>query len=99
MTKRPVTIYGCSTDQKNDCDYKYLARVWFYRTVAIFIGTIFVTSCLGVWYTVEWKTVNDRDIVFLKKETENNSKRISRMELVQSDVDTIKTWLRPKGDK
>ena len=96
MTKRPQTIYnktddGCSKDQKEQCDYKYLARIWFFRTVAIFIGTIFVSSCLGVWYTVDWKKEQEYKVADLDK-------RVTSVEKIQNDLDTIKVLLRKIGE-
>jgi Tfp pilus assembly protein PilN len=96
MTKRPITVYGCSTDQKNECDYKYLARVWFFRTVAIFVSTAFVSVAFAVWSTAEWKTINDKDIIFLKEENSKNSARITKVESIKSDIDSVKAWIRPK---
>jgi hypothetical protein len=90
MTKRPVTIYGCSTDQKNECDYKYLARVWFYRTVAFVVVT--GSGCLiyGAWDASAWKTANENRISEIDKRVANIEKTI------QMDIDSVKTWTRPK---
>ena len=59
MTKRPQTIYSsndkCNKEQKEECDYKYLARVWFYRSLTIFVLSVAGASASVIWYVAEWK--------------------------------------------
>lgn len=100
MTKRPMTIYGCSPDQKSECDYKYLARVWFYRSIAIFLGTA-ITASAGVFVFVgEWKKGTEIKLEIHDQKFIDSDVRIKRVEsLLEKDIDSLKTWLRPKGDK
>ena len=89
-TKRPLTIYGCSTDQKNECDYKYLARVWFYRTVTLFIVGVFGSSAYGVWQTASWKTQNENDVSGIKQEIVSHDVRIKNVEkTISAKLDTL----------
>jgi hypothetical protein len=98
-TKRPLTIYDCSPEQHTECDYKYLARVWFFRTLVIV-----VTSSIGVggsmlWKTAEWKNKQENEIDILKSKTDLYDSRIRKIELINENIntnlDSLKSWSRP----
>lgn len=97
--KRPLTIYDCSPEQQAECDYKYLARVWFFRTLVIV-----VTSSVGVagsllWKTAEWKSQQENKL--MQHDTEIYSikvtydTRLKRLENIKTDIDSLKSWSRP----
>jgi hypothetical protein len=96
MTKRPVTIFGCSTDQKNECDYKYLARVWFYRSAFLFIVSIFGTACGGIWFVNNWKNKTEGKVEFLTFEISSAKDDIKNIKAISHDLDSLKSWIRPK---
>jgi len=99
-TKRPITIYDCSPDQKIECDYKYLARVWFFRTLAVVI--VSSVTVLGgiIWNGGIWKTQQENEISNIKGTIELNSQlfdaRLKKVEAMGSNIDSIKAWIRPK---
>lgn len=97
MTKRPVTIYGCSTDQQNECDYKYLARVWFFRTITIVVVSAVSVGGGLLWKTAEWKKQQEITTELLKSENVLLSNRMSKYEAIKYDIDTLKTWTRPRS--
>lgn len=96
-TKRPLTIYDCSPDQKNDCDYKYLARVWFFRTLVIVVVSGVGVAGSILWKTATWKKDTEYQITTLKSESESYDLRIKNIErTIKSDLDSLKAWNRPK---
>ena len=87
--KRPLTIYNCSPEQKIECDYKYLARVWFFRTVSVIVVSGAGYLIYGSWKTAAYTTATEYRI-------NDIDSRLIKVEAMQSNVDTIKEWLRPK---
>lgn len=98
-TKRPITIYDCSPDQKTECDYKYLARVWFFRTLVIVIASSVGVGGSMLWKTAEWKSQQENKImqhdaeIYTIKETYDL--RLKRLENIKTDIDSLKSWSRP----
>ena len=96
-TKRPVTIYDCSPEIKNDCDYKYLARVWFFRTLVIVVVSGVGVAGSVIWKTGVWKTETENTINMLKAESDLYDLRIKNIEhTIKTDLDSLKEWNRPK---
>jgi hypothetical protein len=101
-TKRPITIYDCSPEQHTECDYKYLARVWFFRTLVIVIASSVGVGGSMLWKTAEWKNdqenrieTHNNKILFLESRNENYDSRIKKLENIKSDLDSLKSWSRP----
>ena len=96
--KRPITIYDCTQDQHAECDYKYLARVWFFRTLAIVVVSGISVVAGVVWNTGIWKTQQENEISNVKSTLQIFDNRITKVETMESNIDTLKEWLRPKKD-
>lgn len=95
--KRPITIYDCSPEQHAECDYKYLARVWFFRTLVIVVVSGVGVAGSVLWKTASWKSDTEYQINTLKAESESYDIRLKSIErTIKSDLDSLKAWNRPK---
>lgn len=93
--RRPITIYDCSPGQHTECDYKYLARVWFFRTLVIVIASSVGVGGSMLWKTAEWKKEKEYKIEALESKITNFDSRLKNVESIKVDIDSLKEWNRP----
>jgi len=81
---------------ENLCDARYILREWFFRTVILSLLTVGSGAGSIIYFVGKWTTKTDMDVSAISSRVDNMQLQINELKHVQSNIDTLKVWLRPK---
>ena len=85
---------------QEQCDTRYVLRVWFFRTIILSFITVVPGSYAIIWKISSFKYQLENNFTELKKDTDRRliymEGKIKEMEDLNKNIDTLKNWLRPR---